>query len=71
MSLTAHQEQELHKAAGWLPPARRANFIRSVENHLRDRPFISGGDLRHAIKRVLGAYGVSAPDTKENSHETL
>ena len=75
MSLTERQTQELNKAAGWLPPAKRAAFVRSVENHLRDRAFVTGSELRRAINLTLGCYGVSAPqfadhNNKENNHET-
>ena len=64
--MTDRQEQQLHKAAGWLPPGKRAAFVRAVETHLHDKPHVTGSDLRHAITRMLGAFGVSAPANKEN-----
>jgi hypothetical protein len=67
--MTDRQEMMLYKASGWVTPPRRADFIRSVQNHLADKPYISGSDLRHAIKQMLSAYGISAPDTMENSNE--
>lgn len=65
MSMSERQELELHRAAGLLPPARCTNFIRSVENHSRDQPYVTGSALQRAINLMLSGYGVSAPPNKE------
>jgi hypothetical protein len=57
--LTDRQSNELMKASGYLPPARRAAFVKSVENRLRDTPPVAGTALRRAIAFVLANYGIS------------
>jgi hypothetical protein len=60
LMLTDRQSTEVMKASDYLPPARRAAFIKSVENRLRDTPLVTGTALRRAIAFVLANYGVSA-----------
>lgn len=67
--LSEQQETQLHKSSGWVAPGKRAAFIRSVENHLRDRAFVTGSELRRAINLMLGCYGVSVSLADHNNKE--
>jgi hypothetical protein len=61
--LNDHQSNEVIQAAGYLSPSKRASFIRSVENRLRDTPLVTGTALRQTIAFVLASCGVSASIT--------
>jgi hypothetical protein len=71
MNLTARQSNTLRKASGWVAPSQRAAFIKSIENRLRDRPYITGSELRHNINFVLSSFGVSAPQSDYNNNKEI
>jgi hypothetical protein len=66
--LSDRQRRQLEVAAGLLSPSRRADFLRSCENRLKEMSFVTGGALRETITTVLSAYGCSAPYTNEENN---
>jgi hypothetical protein len=71
MNLTERQSNMLHKASGMVAPSRRAAFIKSIENRLRDRPYVTGSELRHNINFVLSNFGVSAPLSAHHNNKEI
>jgi hypothetical protein len=55
LGLSQDELDTLQVAASLLPPASRDGFLRSVANR-----WARDNDLNHAIRLVLGGYGVAA-----------
>jgi len=45
-------------------PSQRAAF-------LRDRPYVTGSELRHAINFMLSNFGVSAPQFADHNNKEI
>jgi hypothetical protein len=71
MQLNDRQQNQV-QAAGYLSPAERPRFLRSVDNRLAEHAhFVTGSQLRRILRNALSDFGVAINDKESSNARSL